>query len=257
MPVATSPRGRTQSVVDGVDFATSHRVGFPPTPEIAANPTKESAGQCAFPSYRLHNPVPVTQSTTRIDAPSLPESVTLVNQIQGTWLAVACAFDLRGSRDAAVAWAAYLAEQPFYYPQRVGWVIQGGKRRRKRMSLFPGYVFLAGPDADKWARESELILDVLYEVRQDDLRGDLAVVERALQLNPALTSTEIRNKGQKVRITRGPFMNYEGIVESLREDNGGVVKVDVELKFMGKPLTMELLRDDLEAVTPPGALVVR
>lgn len=225
--------------------------------ESAANPSKESAGLCAFPSYRLSNPVRATQSTTRIDAPSLPESVTSVNQIEGTWLAVACAFDLRGSRDAAVAWAAYLAELPFYYPQRTGWVVRGDKRRRKRMSLFPGYVFMNGPNAEKWCRESELVIDVLHEVRQDDLRSDLALIERALQLNPGLMSTEVRSKGQRVRVTRGQFMNYEGMVEALREDRGGVVKVDVEIKFMGQTVTMEILRDDLEAVTPPGALVVR
>jgi transcription antitermination factor NusG len=187
---------------------------------------------------------------SKLAAPSLPEGVASVGAIEHEWFAVHSRID-GGSRDAAVAWAFYLAGLPFYYPCSLETVEEGRGRwrqkRKKRVSLFDGYLFSAGKEADKFCRENrDLIEGVIVDPRHGQLRDELLIVEESLKKNPSLKTRDITMPGTKVRITRGPWRNKEGIVEDFEKLKPGESKVWVPIETMGRLVPMAIDTSDIE-----------
>lgn len=170
--------------------------------------------------------------------------------IEHEWFAVHSRID-GGSRDAAVAWAFYLGGLPFYYPCSLELVEEGRGRwrqkRKKRVSLFDGYLFAAGKEAMKFCRENrELIEGVIVDPRHGQLREELLVVEEALRKNQSLKTRDFSMPGTKVRVTRGPWQNKEGIVEDFQKLKAGESKVWVPIETMGRLVPMAIDTSDLE-----------
>lgn len=191
-----------------------------------------------------------TTPPSKLAAPTLPEGCGSVSEIPSDWFAIHARID-GGSRDAALAWALFLGSLPFYYPvaEIAVWEGQGESRRRrkKRVSLFDGYVFGAGDDCRKFCRENpDLIESTISEPRKGQLRGELLIVEAALKADPRLKTRDVSMPGARVRVTRGPWMNKEGKVEPNREGNLGPTQVWLPLEIMGRLVPIAVDTSDLE-----------
>ena len=121
-----------------------------------------------------------------------------------------------------------------FLPKIDQWSRRGGVTRLIRVPLFPGYVFLHGA-MDK-ASYVELLkarglVQVLGE-RWDRLAtipdGEIDAIRRIVDAGvPALPYVFLR-EGQRVRITRGPLADVEGILVRTKP-NRGLLVVSVDL----------------------------
>ena len=121
-----------------------------------------------------------------------------------------------------------------FLPKIDQWSRRGGVRRLIRVPLFPGYVFLHGA-MDK-ARYLEVLtarglVQVLGE-RWDRLAtipdGEIDAIQRIVGARvPTLPYPYLR-EGQRVRITRGPLADLEGILVRTKP-NRGLLVVSVDL----------------------------
>lgn len=193
-----------------------------------------------------------TTRPSHLTPPTLPEGVASVAGIHEPWFAIHSRVDLKGSRDFALAWELYLAGLPFYHPQAERIVLEGVKRERRKkiVSLFSGYVFAAGEVAEKsfWTWQEKGLADcILHEPRAGQIAADLLLIEASLKANPRLQTCEIDRKGIRVRVTRGPWINKEGVVDDLK-DHDGTTTVYLRVETLGRLTPLELDISDLERV---------
>ena len=121
-----------------------------------------------------------------------------------------------------------------FLPMIDRWSRRGGLRHLIRVPMFPGYVFLNGV-VDKASYfevvKARGLVRVLGE-RWDRLAtvpdGELGVIRRIVDARvPALPYAYLR-EGQRVRITRGPLEDMEGILVRTKP-NRGLLVVSIDL----------------------------
>jgi transcription antitermination factor NusG len=121
-----------------------------------------------------------------------------------------------------------------FLPKIDQWSRRGGVRRLIRVPLFPGYVFVHGA-MDKAGYVEVLkargLVQVLGE-RWDRLAtipdGEIDAIQRIVGARvPTLPYPYLR-EGQRVRITRGPLADVEGILVRTKP-NRGLLVVSVDL----------------------------
>jgi len=114
------------------------------------------------------------------------------------------------------------------------WSRRGGLRHLIRTPMFPGYVFLHGAmDKATYLEvvKARALVRILGE-RWDRLAtipdGEIAAIRRIVDARvPALAYAYLR-EGQRVRITRGPMTDVEGILVRTKP-NRGLLVVSVDL----------------------------
>ena len=121
-----------------------------------------------------------------------------------------------------------------FLPKVDQWSRRGGQRHRIRIPMFPGYVFLYGVvDRVSYVevQKARGLVQVLGE-RWDRLStvpdAEIDAIRRIVEAGvPALPYAFLR-EGQRVRITRGPLANVEGILVRTNA-NRGLLVVSVDL----------------------------
>ena len=123
--------------------------------------------------------------------------------------------------------------QPFL-PTIEVWSRRAGARRRVRVPMFSGYLFL-NDVLDKYrdveVRKARGLVSILGEgwdrravVPSRDVEAIRRVVNAKLRVRPH----PYLRRGQRVRITRGPMADVEGVLLRIN-DNKGVVILSVDL----------------------------
>lgn len=116
-----------------------------------------------------------------------------------------------------------------FLPEIDVWSRRGGIRHRCSAPMFPGYLFLHhGMDASSYieVRKARGLVRILGEgwerlaVLSDEEIEAIQAVLRAQQ--PVLAHPYLR-EGQRVRITRGPLANVEGILVRMKPGKGLLV----------------------------------
>src|SRR5438132_10269241 len=105
-----------------------------------------------------------------------------------------------------------------FLPTLEVWMRRGAARQRHRVAMFPGYVFLHHA-LDKWsdveirkARGLVAILGDSWERRATVPAREVDAIQRIVHGGlPALPYPFLK-EGQRVRITRGPMADVEGIL---------------------------------------------
>ncbi len=112
-----------------------------------------------------------------------------------------------------------------------------GRLRTSHTALFPNYVFLFGSEPDRLTAlmtncvsRSQLIVDGAVLVH------DLRQIRAALLVGAPLTPEARLDKGQRVRVSAGPFRGFEG--EVLRRE--GKTRLLLRLNFLEQGVSMEL-----------------
>src|SRR2546422_256381 len=137
-----------------------------------------------------------------------------------------------------------------FLPRIDQWSRRGGVRRLIRVPLFPGYVFLHGA-MDKASYVEVLkargLVQVLGE-RWDRLAtipdGEIDAIQRIVGARvPTLPYPYLR-EGQRVRITRGPLADVEGIIVRANPKKGLLV---VSVNLLQRSIAVHLDCTMLEA----------
>ena len=117
-----------------------------------------------------------------------------------------------------------------------------GKKRTGTRSFFPGYLLVEMEMDDRtWhlVRHTPKVTGFvggktpapIPQSEVDDIKNQMA--EGRIKPKPKVTFTE----GEQVRVTDGPFSNFNGVVDSIKPDKG---KVTVLVSIFGRATPVEL-----------------
>lgn len=230
-----------------LDLPTAPSVKTKPLPPPV--PSQRNASKCfVSPGVPLYRGLGTTPAS-RLTPPTLPEGVESVAEIREPWFAVHTQIQSRGPSDFALAWQLHLNGLPYYHPQAERIVVEKTQRRKKVVSLFAGYLFAAGPLAERFCLDNRDLCDsILREPRAGQIAADLLVIQGALKQDPRLKTCDIDRAGIKVRVTRGPYINQEGVTDDVKVQDGAVVRVYLHIRTMGRLTPLDLDVSDLERI---------
>lgn len=120
------------------------------------------------------------------------------------------------------------------------------QRRRVTVNkpVFPGYVFVCFSPAQRQAvLKSNQIVRIIPVVGQRELIDQLAQIRQALTADPTLNACAAFTAGRRVKITAGPFMGIEGVVQNWR----GKARLVLNIEMIGRALAVEV---EMEALEP-------
>lgn len=123
------------------------------------------------------------------------------------------------------------------------------KYRRKTVSfekpLFPGYVFLRLPKAERSrVLQSEYVANLLEVPNQEEFQAQLDAILQALETQYEVRLCPTIATGSRVRVRSGALRGLEGYVEMRR----GPVEVHLRLDFIGQAAAVRMDADLLELV---------
>lgn len=114
-------------------------------------------------------------------------------------------------------------------PETEVWSHRGGIKCRSRVPIFPGYLFLRHAiDADSHVevRKARGLVRILGE-RWDRLAvvpdAEIEAIEKVMRSKLSAWTHPYLRTGQRVRITRGPLADIEGILVRHNSDKGVLV----------------------------------
>jgi transcriptional antiterminator NusG len=135
--------------------------------------------------------------------------------------------------------------------------MKAGVRREADRKLYPGYVFIE-LDLDKNGMIPE---DVWFMIKETEGVGDFIgsngkptamkpqdeakMVEAAEKPESEVTSDIKYNKGDRIKVTDGAFINFEGEVDEIMPDKG---MVRIVTTIFGRPTPLELEYWQIEKV---------
>ena len=113
-----------------------------------------------------------------------------------------------------------------------------GRKCTSYLPLFPSYLFLYGDDTDRFrAMMTGSIVRMLEVPNAEQMTFDLCQIQRALESGAMLRPEAKLLPGTPVRVTSGPFLNFEGRV--LKRQSGDVLLVAVHYLQQGITLSLE------------------
>jgi len=119
------------------------------------------------------------------------------------------------------------------------------QRRKVEVSkpLFPSYFFAAFDSEDRQEiMKTNYVLRIMTPPRPRLLLHELAHIRKALRVDPTLGANSAVQQGVHVRITGGPFMGVEGVVQKIKANT----KVTLNVEMIGQAITFEVDRAYLE-----------
>ena len=111
--------------------------------------------------------------------------------------------------------------------------------------LFSGYVFLCMPFSRRVeVLESGQITRLLQAPDRARLAFELEQIRRVLEVNPGISACQSVTAGIRVRITTGPLLGLEGVVEICK----GVGRLVVNVEMINRGVAVEIDADAVERV---------
>ena len=123
-----------------------------------------------------------------------------------------------------------------------------GKRQTELRPLFPGYLALAGDQNSRYeAIQTAHTMRVIPVVQREKFVRELESVRIAVTADPRIGQFKGIVKGRPCRVTGGPFMGYEGLVDEFIKD-GKDRRIGVKCHMMGRALVIDVPEDLIEIV---------
>jgi transcriptional antiterminator RfaH len=130
-----------------------------------------------------------------------------------------------------------------YLPLRQETKVYQRRKVTVHKPVFPGYFFVAfDPEGRATLLKTNYIVRILKPHSRRQLLHQLAQVRRALRADPTLVTEKGLDKGRRVRITSGPFMGVEGVVETVK----GRTKVRLNVEMVGRAVVVEVEKELIE-----------
>lgn len=130
-----------------------------------------------------------------------------------------------------------------FLPSTVVWSRYGGVRHRSCVPIFPGYLFLRHTiDAASYievckARGLVRILGDRWDRLAVVPNREIEAIERVLCSQPAVLAHPYLQEGQRVRITKGPLADVEGMLVRIQQNKGLVV---VSIHLLQRSVAVEI-----------------
>jgi transcriptional antiterminator NusG len=121
--------------------------------------------------------------------------------------------------------------------------IKAGKKKISQRKFFPGYILIEMNLTDETWYMIKSITGVTGFVgagaRPIPLKGDEidTILKQAKDAKEKPTPKVMFEKGEAVRVTEGPFMNFNGTIE---ESNAGKGKIKIMISIFGRATPVEL-----------------
>lgn len=121
--------------------------------------------------------------------------------------------------------------------------IKAGKKKISQRKFFPGYILIEMDLTDETWYMIKSITGVTGFVgagaRPIPLKGDEidTILKQAKDAKEKPTPKVMFEKGEAVRVTEGPFMNFNGTIE---ESNAGKGKIKIMISIFGRATPVEL-----------------
>lgn len=156
---------------------------------------------------------------------------------------------LRSRQEKTVARLLLNDGMPFYLPLIKQTSERSGRKFVSYLPLFPGYIFLRRVDRLRQTLWRTSAVTSMIEVSdQAELNGELEQI-RDLQAKGAVLSPRVDLvPGDVVRIKKGAFSGYSGIVIEER----GTLRLIVSVSILRKSVAVEFPRELLTQVRPGG-----
>ena len=131
----------------------------------------------------------------------------------------------------------------YYLPLRSETKIYQRRKVTVEKPVFPGYVFVSfGPQERLELLKTNNIVRILESMDEQHLLHELEQIQKALAVDATLGAVAALKKGRHVRITGGPFMGVEGLIQDVK----GNTKVLLNVDMIGRAVAVEVDRDFLE-----------
>ena len=154
---------------------------------------------------------------------------------------------VRSRQEKALARHLHGAGVPFYLPQREHKVARSGRTFRSYLPLFPGYLFFRGAAAEcQRTLRSNVVVRLLDVPAQGVLSSELGQIYSLLRLGASLTVQDTFAPGDAVRVVRGPFQGYSGIVVRA----SGRPRLIVSISMLRKSVVVEFDREAVSRIAP-------
>ena len=146
-----------------------------------------------------------------------------------------------------------------FLPKAPVWSRRAGQRRQILMPLFPGYLFLrhdldkAGYLAVRQARGLVAILGEGWERPATVPDRDVEAIRAVLNAGTHALPHPYLREGQRVRITRGPLAEIEGILTQIRAGKGLLV---LSIDLLRRSVAVEVDSDCVEPIAASGPWAV-
>jgi transcription antitermination factor NusG len=128
--------------------------------------------------------------------------------VEGWWLA-----HTLPRQEKSLAAALYARDVPYYLPLVTRKSLSRGRTRLARVTLFPGYMFIYGGEAERLSTlKTNRVLTVRRAPDGERLRADLRRFHQLIAADAPLLPEATLIAGERVRVKAGPFRDQEGIV---------------------------------------------
>jgi len=125
----------------------------------------------------------------------------------------------------------------FFLPQSLRPHRGPGRGKDSYLPLFPGYLFLFGPEGDRLkALETNLVVNVLSVPNQKELFEDLKRIHRVIESGLTIYPEKRLEPGMPVAINHGPLAGMQGIVHRRKNKMTLILKVS----FLQQMASVEL-----------------
>jgi transcriptional antiterminator RfaH len=120
-----------------------------------------------------------------------------------------------------------------------------GRMRTSQVPLFPGYVFVQGNEEDRYrALTTNCVSRSLLVNDASELVADLRQIQRLIASGAPLTLESRLEVGQPVRVRRGPFAEFEGVIVKRQ----GATRLVVAVRFLQQGASILLEDCEVEAL---------
>ncbi len=129
----------------------------------------------------------------------------------------------------------------------MSWKVQHthGRKLRALLPLFSGYLFFCG-DENKRVEvlRTNRVANIIEVNNQQKLLEELLRIEQALLAGAPLAPHKYLKTGQRCRVTAGPLMGLEGIVQKTGTSARLILQVDI----LGQAASIEIDTDLIETL---------
>ncbi len=130
------------------------------------------------------------------------------------------------------------------------WSITKRSRRtfKSLLPLFAGYVFFCGEEECRLeVLKTNRVAGIIDVTDQEALVSELAQIDQALRTGVPLTPQNFIKKGQWCRVTAGPLLGLEGVVQDVKN----VTRLILQIDILGQAASVEIDLDMIEKIETP------
>jgi len=168
---------------------------------------------------------------------TLPTCMSETQHMASTPMAQWYVLHTKARQEKALAQSLDAIQVRYYLPIIDQMRMHGGRKTRVHMPLFPGYLFLHGSRDDAFASDRTRRVAQIIEVPdQQGLTEELNNIRLALSSTQPMDPYPYLKAGVRVVVRSGPLQGMTGYVESRRQLDRLILKVEV----LGQACSLEV-----------------